>query len=90
MHANGHPGPLIEIFTGTHCGYCHRAKALLARRNLAYREVDVSVTKGRAEMQRRLPSARTIPQIVIGGAHIGGCEDLERLDADGALGAMTA
>jgi glutaredoxin 3 len=37
-------------------------------------------------MSTRLPHARTIPQIFIGGRHIGGCEDLERLDASGALG----
>lgn len=90
MQTNDRPGPQIEIFTGTHCGYCHRAKALLARRNLPFREIDVSAVEGRAEMLRRLPSARTVPQIFIGGKHVGGCEDLERLDADGALSALVA
>ena len=75
----------IEIFTGPDCGYCRREKALLARRDLRYREFDVSLAAGRDELQRRLPRARTIPQIFIGGEHIGGCEDLERLDADGKL-----
>lgn len=76
----------IDIFTGPGCGYCHRAKAVLDRRGLAYREIDISAAAGRQEMQQRLPSARSIPQIFIAGRHVGGCEDLERLDAGGTLG----
>jgi glutaredoxin 3 len=78
--------PHVEVFSGPHCGYCHRAKDLLARRGLRYREIDVASAAGRSEMASRLPNARTIPQIFIGGRHIGGCEDLERLDAAGGLG----
>ena len=89
MKAHAQPGLEVEIFTGPNCIYCRRAKAVLARRNLQYREVDVSIGEGRDEMQRRLPRARSIPQVFIGGKHIGGCEDLERLDANGALSALT-
>lgn len=85
MNPQARPEPEVEIFTGPNCSYCLRAKAVLARRNLKYREVDVSVGEGRGEMQRRLPLARSIPQIFIDGEHIGGCEDLEQLDADGVL-----
>lgn len=85
MHAQSNVVPHVEIFTGPVCGYCSRAKAVLARRGLRYREVDVSNAEGRGEMAARLPHARSIPQIFIKGRHIGGCEDLERLDASGAL-----
>lgn len=78
--------PYVEVFSGAYCGYCQRAKALLERRGLRYREVDVATAEGRSEMASRLPHARTIPQIFIGGRHVGGCEDLERLDAAGRLG----
>lgn len=86
MNPQAQANPGVEIFTGQNCSYCQRAKAVLDRRNLKYREVDVSVGDGRDEMQRRLPGARSIPQIFIDGEHIGGCEDLEQLDADGTLG----
>ncbi|MBI3375365.1 MAG: glutaredoxin 3 [Betaproteobacteria bacterium] len=89
MQSPVQPGLEVEIFTGPNCGYCRRAKAVLDRRNLQYREVDVSIAQGRDELQRRLPRARSIPQIFIGADHIGGCEDLERLDANGTLNAMT-
>ncbi len=85
MNPQAQPDLEVVIFTGPNCSYCQRAKAVLARRNLKYREVDVSVGDGRNEMQRRLPLARSIPQIFIDGEHIGGCEDLEQLDAAGVL-----
>lgn len=78
-------GPLVEIFTGPHCSYCSRAKALLRRKGLEYREIDISSAQNREKMSNRLPRARSIPQIFIGGKHIGGCEDLELLDATGEL-----
>jgi glutaredoxin 3 len=76
----------VEIFSGPLCSYCTRAKAVLERRGLRYREIDVTSAEGRGELAARLPQARTIPQIFIEGRHIGGCEDLERLEASGALG----
>ncbi|PWE33142.1 glutaredoxin 3 [Maritimibacter sp. 55A14] len=67
----------IEIFTGPGCGYCERAKALLTRRGLDFRERDMSDPAVRAEFAERLPRQKAIPQIFIDGAHIGGFEDLE-------------
>lgn len=67
----------IEIFTGPGCGHCARAKALLDTRGLAYTERDVSDPDVRREFAERLPREKAIPQIIIDGAHIGGCEDLE-------------
>lgn len=86
MDTSPHNEHYVEIFTGPGCGYCTRAKTVLARRGLRYREVDVSSAQGRDEMTARLPRARSIPQVFIAGRHIGGCEDLERLDEVGALG----
>lgn len=89
VEARAQPDLEVEIFTGPNCIYCQRAKAVLVKQNLQYREVDVSIEEGRNEMQRRLPRARSIPQIFIGGKHIGGYEDLARLDARGSLRALT-
>ena len=36
-------------------------------------------------MSRARPGRRTVPQIFIGGAHIGGCDDLVALDRAGKL-----
>jgi glutaredoxin 3 len=89
MQDNNVASPRVEIYTGPHCGYCFRAKALLARKSLAFREHDVSRPDAYAAMLARLPGARTIPQIFIDGEHIGGCDDLEALDASGGLDSLT-
>lgn len=72
----------IEIFTGPGCGYCTAAKRLLTERNLPFIERDVSQAEVLAEMHRRLPQARTIPQVFIDDEHVGGYDDLShRLSA---------
>ncbi len=79
----------VEIYSGDYCPYCQRAKALLRRKGVAFTEYDVTKDpKRREEMQRRAPGARTIPQIFINGEHIGGCDDLYRLEREGKLDAL--
>jgi glutaredoxin 3 len=80
--------PQVEIFTGTYCSYCHRAKALLTRKGVQFSERDVAEAANRAEMTERLPAARTIPQVFIDGRHVGGFDDLNRLDMQGELDRM--
>ncbi|MFC3059804.1 glutaredoxin 3 [Paenirhodobacter populi] len=76
----------VEIYTTPTCPYCIAAKALLTRKGISYEETDVSLD--RAAMTERAGGRRTVPQIFIGGAHIGGCDDLHALDAAGKLDAM--
>lgn len=87
MDTKSSKGNVIEIYTGPNCGYCQRAKALLNRKKLPYREFDISVPDHHLELLRRIPRARTIPQIFIGERHLGGCEDLELLESSGELDA---
>jgi len=76
----------VEIYTGDYCPYCQRAKALLRKKGVEFIEHDVSRNpEKRAEMQRRIPGARTIPQILINDKPIGGCDDLYALDRAGKL-----
>ena len=66
----------IEIFTGPGCSYCEWAKVALQERGLAYVERDVSDEQVMAEFRERLPRVKAIPQIFIGGRHVGGYQDL--------------
>lgn len=78
--------PAVEIYTTRSCPFCISAKALLDRKGVGFSEVDVGADPGlRAEMTRRADGRRTVPQIFIGGRHIGGCDDLYALDRDGRL-----
>ncbi len=82
--------PEIEIYTQDWCPYCVRAKTLLAKKGVTFREIDApGGSPARAESQQR--SGRTsVPQIFIGGTHIGGCDDLMALDRAGKLDALIA
>jgi len=67
------------------CPYCQRAKSLLAQKAVVLREINVDDgAKFREEMIAR-SGRRTVPQIFIGGHHVGGCDDLFELDRSGAL-----
>ena len=75
--------PKVEIYTKSYCPYCHRAKARLDARNVAYEEIDITFDEaGQREMQLR-SNRRTVPQIFIDGTPIGGSDDLEALLASG-------
>ncbi len=78
----------IEIFSGPQCSYCSQAKKLLSAKGLAYTDFDVSEDAGRSEFARRLPRARSIPQIFIDGEHVGGYDDLCLWDQRGRLDAL--
>ncbi len=75
----------VVIYTTTYCGYCHRAKSLLARRNIPYREIDVSRDHAMRRKLVELTQRYTVPQIFIDGESIGGCDELYALDRRGLL-----
>lgn len=83
--------PRVEIFTKTFCGYCYRAKLLLDSKGVAYEEREV-IYGGpeKDEMIERSGGRMTVPQIFIGGRHIGGCDELLQLERQGKLDELLA
>ena len=78
----------VEVYTTPFCPYCVRARALLERKGVAYTDVDIfGEPARRAEMVRRAGGRTSVPQIFIGGEHIGGSDELLALDRDGKLDA---
>ena len=79
--------PHILLYTMGHCPYCARAKALLRKKGVAdWEEYDLEIVpEKRAEMMARSGGRRTVPQIFIGDAHVGGSDDLAALEAAGGL-----
>ena len=81
--------PKVEIYTKLYCGYCYRAKALLREKGIEFTEYDITLGgEHKKEMLDRNPDARTVPQIFIDDALIGGADDLAALDREGRLDAM--
>ena len=81
----------ILVYSGPSCPYCTRAKLLLQKKGAAFTEIDVRAEPDKMEeMMSKSGGKRSIPQIFIGGKHIGGCDDLYALDADGKLDGLLA
>jgi glutaredoxin 3 len=82
----------VIIYSTAYCGYCDRARALLERKGVGYREIKVDESMAdREAMIARSGGRRTVPQIFIGDRHVGGFDDLSALDRSGQLdGALTA
>lgn len=77
--------PRIEIYVKQWCPYCNRARALLTERGAKFEITDIEATPGTREQMQARSGRHTVPQIFIGGKHIGGCDDLLALDAAGGL-----
>jgi glutaredoxin 3 len=81
----------VTIYTTSLCPYCHAAKSLLKKKGAAYDEIDVGSDAAlRRAMTAHAGGLRTVPQIFIGGTHVGGCDDLYALDSKGGLDPMLA
>ncbi|WP_332691155.1 glutaredoxin 3 [Devosia sp.] len=75
----------IEIYTTPTCPYCHAAKSLLAEKGADYTEITVLDPERREAMTQRAHGRRTVPQIFIDDAHVGGYDDMAALDRRGGL-----
>ena len=78
--------PPVTIYTKGWCPYCSSAKDLLARKGVAFEEIDITgQADRRTEMLGRSGGRSTVPQIFVGDRHVGGCDDLFALDRQGKL-----
>jgi len=76
----------VVIYTRPFCGYCARALSLLTQKGVAFTEIEAGMDPDkRREMVERAGGRSTFPQIFIGGAHIGGCDEMMALERDGKL-----
>lgn len=76
----------IVLYSSSWCGYCTRARSLLERKGIRFREVKVDEDPAdRAAMLARSGGRRTVPQIFIGEQHVGGFDELHALDRSGEL-----
>jgi len=76
----------VTIYLTATCPFCQSAERLLEEKGVRDVEkirVDLQPAR-RGEMVQK-SGRRTVPQIWIGGRHIGGCDDLYALDRAGEI-----
>lgn len=72
----------VAIYSRAKCFYCENAKELLTRKNIIYKEVDLTWD---LELHKKLineTGQTTVPYIFIHDKFIGGYSDLEKLVQD--------
>jgi glutaredoxin 3 len=81
----------VEIYTWRTCPFCIRAKSLLTRKGVEFTEYSIDGDENaRSQMSQRANGRRSLPQIFINDTHIGGCDDIHDLDAEGKLDGLLA
>lgn len=76
----------VKMYTTAVCPYCVRAKQILKSKGVEQiEEIRIDTDPAARNSMMEITGRRTVPQIFIGSTHVGGCDDLVALDAQGGL-----
>jgi glutaredoxin 3 len=64
------------VWSKYHCPYCDQAKALLNQKGIPFEERKIGDGWTKEELLEAVPTARTVPQIILEGKLIGGFTEL--------------
>ena len=65
------------VWSKYHCPFCDQAKTLLKQKGIEFEERKIGDGWTKEELLDEIPSARTVPQIVLNGITIGGFNELK-------------
>lgn len=66
------------VWSKHHCPYCDQAKALLTQKGIQFEERKIGEGYTKEQLLEAIPTARTVPQIVLEGQVIGGFTELKQ------------
>lgn len=75
----------VVIYTTGYCPYCTRAKSLLSKKSVEFKEVDVSDRPDLRSWIAERTGQRTVPQVFVNGEALGGFTDIDALERRGLL-----
>ena len=75
----------VVIYSTRYCPYCVRAKMLLNKKGVEFVEFNIDSQPELRQEMMNLSGRHTVPQIFIDEFHVGGCDDLFALEAQGVL-----
>jgi glutaredoxin 3 len=67
----------VIVWSKYYCPYCDQAKALLKQKGIPFEERKIGDGWTKEELMESVPTARTVPQIIINGQTIGGFAELK-------------
>lgn len=80
----------VIIYSKKICPYCDRAKDLLKKKNISYKEIRVDLDENQYHIMLEKSQRRTVPQIFFKDTLIGGFDDLWALEQKGELDKLIA
>jgi glutaredoxin len=66
------------VWSKNQCPFCDQAKNLLKMKGIEYEERNVSMDWTKEQLLEAIPTARTVPQIVLDGELVGGFNELKQ------------
>lgn len=81
----------VTVWSKSWCPYCSQVKALFDKLEVEYLAVELDAFHEEGEIQNaltELTSQRTVPNVFVGGKHVGGCDDTMNLQRSGELAKM--
>lgn len=73
------------VWSKSDCPHCDQAKRLLALRGIEFEERVVGQGWSREQLLESVPTARSVPQIILDGEYVGGYTDLQKYFNQGTL-----
>mmetsp|Transcript_28023 Transcript_28023/g.20973 ORF Transcript_28023/g.20973 Transcript_28023/m.20973 type:complete len:112 (-) Transcript_28023:35-370(-) len=70
----------VMVYSKTWCGFCSEAKQVLQKAGVKYKLLELDEISEGDKVQKaleQLTGQRTVPNIFIGGTHVGGCSELK-------------
>lgn len=77
--------PKVVVYSTKFCPYCVRAKSLLQRKGVQFKELRIDQDAALMQQMMERSKRRTVPQIFIDDYHVGGYDDMAELDSAGKL-----
>jgi glutaredoxin 3 len=68
----------VIVWSKYHCPYCDQAKSLLSQKGIKFEERKIGDGFTKEDLLESIPTARTVPQILIDGEVIGGFTELKK------------
>jgi len=81
----------VVVWAKSWCPYCDKVKALFETMEVTHLAVDLdkfNEEKALVKVLTEMTGQRTVPNVFIGGAHVGGCDDTMALKDSGNLQRM--
>ncbi|KAJ7974600.1 Glutaredoxin family protein [Quillaja saponaria] len=78
----------VVVFSKTYCPFCVNVKQLLTQLGATFKAIELDKESDGSEIQSALAEwtgQRTVPNVFIGGNHIGGCDTTTALHKEGKL-----